>query len=496
MIKQKRLLICIIIFIYLLNLAYAQDYSLFPGKFYDLKGEEEKIEFEFYNGTYDICENEKKTIPILVINKDAKTDEKYSLSAFGASWISLHTNEFSLPKNQKGVIFLDLNPLQNTKGRYVLKVSALSSIGNAKRDMIIEVNVEKCYSLNLELEKEEDKVCGGIKKEYSGEIINNGRQESDVELAVKGPNWVSVSKNAFSVAANDRQKFELNADVPANAKGIFNAIVSAIIKDLPSISSEKILRIEVVPKYDCYKADVIADAKIANYYSNAYAPIKIRNSGIKQANYEIGLEAPNWVDIEQKKITVNPEQFWNLNLNINPDAKVPEGIYPIKIYLKSEDIVYTENIDIALSKDRLKGVKLFFIFYQYYIYVALAVLVILFFFRKKIKRAYKNYKIRRARLRALEAARKARAEKKAKKEIVIEEPPKPERIKKFTIWTLFLTGLFVVVLSTFLIYQYNFPVSKEFIKNYYGYFIAGILISLFVIFIIEFYKPLVRLLRK
>ena len=513
MAKAVRLFTVLLLFFYVFNLVYAQDYSLYSGKFYDLKEGEEKIEFEFYEGDYNICENEKKTIPILVINEDTKTDNTYSLDAIGAGWSKLNVNEFSLPKSQKGVVFLELNPDENTDGRYNVLVNSISSVGKIKRDLSLDINVEKCYSLNLELEIEEEQVCGGIKKQYSGEIINNGKQKDELELSVQGPNWVNADKNAFSIAANDRQKFELNAELPANAKGIFNVFVKAAIRDLPSISSEKKLSIDVVPKYDCYKADVIADPKIKNDYSNAYIPIKIRNSGIKQADYEISLEAPNWISIEPKKLTVNPEQFGNLNLNINPSAETAEGNYPIKIYVKFEDIAYSKNIEIVLSRHEfLKKIGSFFVFYQYYIYVILFIIIILFIFRRqisnKIKITYKKYRIKRARLKALEAARKARAEKRAKKEIIIEEPPKPEGIKRLrkssgmrvsefatrslahrSLWILFLSGLFTVaVILLFLIYQFDFPASKEFVKNYYGYSIAGVVISLFAIFMIEFYN--------
>ena len=52
--KIKQNLIFLIVFLYLLNLVYAQNLSLHSGKFYDLKQGEEKIKFEFYNKTYDI----------------------------------------------------------------------------------------------------------------------------------------------------------------------------------------------------------------------------------------------------------------------------------------------------------------------------------------------------------------------------------------------------------------------------------------------------------
>ncbi len=499
------IIVLLLISLYLINFAYAQvaarenarelafNYALFSGKFYDLKEEEEKIEFEFYNGTYSICENERKAIPILVVNKDANTNNKYSFEAVGASWISLNVKEFLLPKRQSGVVFLDLRPGKNTNGRYSIKISGESSVGNVKKELSIDVNVEKCYSLSLEFEKEEDKVCGGIKKEYIGSIINDGKQKIDVELNAKGPNWIGVDKNVFSIASNEKQQFEVSADVPANAKGVFNVAASAVAGNLPSISSEKNLRIEVVPKYDCYKADFVADAKITNHYSNDYIPIKIRNDGVKQAVYDIGIEAPGWISIEPRKLSINPRQTGNLNLNINPSAGVPEGTYSLKINAKLEDIVYTKNIDVVLSRNQLlKWLKLFFIFYQYYIYVVLLIAVLLLIFRRKIsnkiRTAYKNYKVRKARLKALEAARRAKQEKREPKEIKAIKKAKFEikKINKYRIrWLLFLAGLIVII-----------SILSIFVKDYYFYFIAGVLISVLIIFMIEFYKPLFKLLKE
>ena len=491
--KIEKLFTALCVFFYLMTFVYAQDFSLHSGKFYELKEGEEKIEFEFYNGSYNICENEKKTIPLLIVNKDKENDNRYSLDLIGASWINLNVKEFSMPKKQSGVVFLDLNPTENTNGRYNIRISGLSSIGNVKKDLSIDVNVEKCYAISLELEKEEDNVCGGVKKQYSGEITNGGKQKSEIELTINGPNWISVDKYEFSINPNDKEKFELSSDAPPNAKGHFNVIVNAVIKNLPSIKSEKELSIEVVPKYDCYKAEIIADTLIKNYYSNDYVPIKIRNDGIKQAEYKVSLEAPNWISSEPKELTINPEQFGNLNLNINPSSETADGTYPIKLHVKSEDIFYSKNINIVLSKDRFREVKSSLIFYRYYIYIVLFGIVILFLSRKKIKIAYKNYKIKRARLKTLEAARKARLAKMKQRKKEVEEIKKEQfkfefkKIKRE--WIYFFIGLIAIILFLlFSIYEFDFPVSKEFVKNYYLYFIAGIVISFFIILVIEFYK--------
>lgn len=407
-----------LVFLYSASFAYAQDYALASGKFYDLKEGEEKIKFEQFNGAYNICENEEKTIPILITNK-ANTDNKYSLEVIGASWGRLNANEFSLPKKQSGVVFLNLNPLQGTNGMYDVKVSGVSSTGKIKRALNLEINVEKCYSVKLELEAAKDKICGGTEKQYKGNIVNDGKSKIEAEVSLQAPNWISIDKNSFSIDANANKAFVLNVDVPSDAGGIFNVVAKAAIKNLSSIKSEKNFEIEVVPRYDCYKAEVVADEKIKNYFSEVYAQIKIRNAGMNQATYGVSLEGPNWLSLEPENLTIDPGQPGNINLNINPNANISEGTYTAKINIKFDDIAYSRSIDIVLKKNKFSKLKSFFVFYQAYIYPVLFIVILLLIFRLKItnsiKTKYKNYRLRKARLKALEKARKARQEKRKNK---------------------------------------------------------------------------------
>lgn len=490
--NQIKKMLVLFVFLFLISRAYAQDFSLSPGKFYGLKQGEKSIDFELYSGTYNMCQNEEKSIPIMVVNK-ANIGSRYSLDAAGPGWASLNANEFALPKKQSGVVFLNLNPGSDAEGKYSIKVNGASLAGNIERSLAIDVSVEKCHSLSLELEKGYDRVCGGAVKKYTGKIANEGNEENEFELGIQGPNWISMDENKYSIDAGGSRKFEFNADIPAGAKGVFDVFVSAAIKSLPSIKSEKKLSIEVVPKYGCYKADFVSDSKITNYYSEEYILIKIKNDGIRQAGYKISLDAPDWVSVDAKEIAVNPQQYGGVNLHLNPGNDVPEGTYTIKINANFGDIAYSKNIDVVLKRNKFADVKSLFVYYQYYIYVLLLVLVILFILRRqiknKIKTSYKNYRVRKARLKALKAAREAR--QKAK------EAKKPEfKTRKFSLKWFLISLIAVFSLLFFSAWKFDFPFSKEILKYYYPYFITGILISLAIILLIEFYRPLFRALEK
>lgn len=399
-----------IVFFISVSISNAQDFSIYSGNFYEPRLGQQSISFQAYNGTYSLCENEEKSMPILVLNKDNKTDNTYSLDIFGARWASLNANKFSLKKKKSGVVFVKLSPQENTTGKYRIVVSVLSSTGNLRKETSLDVNVEKCLSIDFQLEQEYDKICGGTKREYIGEIINNGAKKIDAVVSLQGPAWVSADATDFSVKPYSKKEFKLDINVPENERGTFDVFVSSIIPS-SSIKSEKNFKLDVVSKYDCYKADVISKEKIKNYYTISYIPIKIKNDGIKKAEYNISFEGQNWISIEPSQLALNPGQQGNVNLILNPSSNVSEGAYPIKIDAEYNNIVYSRNIEIVLAKDELKDLKYFFAFYRYYISAALLTLLFIVFviFKNKIKKSYKNYHVRRTRLKALKKAREARA---------------------------------------------------------------------------------------
>ena len=403
---SKFKLACILIgLLLLINPAYAQDYSMVSGNFYELKQGQEKFEFRSFNETYRMCEFDERAIPILFANKDANNEDMYSLDIKGASFAGLNVEEFSLQKKQSGIVLVTLNPGENTSGEYGIVVGALSSAGNLRKEVVIDVKVEKCNAMDMQLQQEYDRVCGGEKKKYAGEIINLGTEKIGVGLAAKKPVWADVDRNDFLISPRLKEEFEIGIDVPDSEQGTFYISLSSVINSLPSIKSEKTLKIDAVPKYDCYKAEVISDDRIKNYFSASYIPIKIKNIGIRKAEYEVGIEGSDWMAIEPSKLIVNPGQRGNVNLILSPVSTVSEGAYPVRINVRLDDITYSRAIEIILSKDRMNGIWHFLVFYEAYIYLIFVLIAVLLLFSPKIRKSYRNYRLRKARLNALEKAR-------------------------------------------------------------------------------------------
>lgn len=475
--------------LYLPQLIDAQNFSLSSGKFYDLKAGEKSIKFEFYNGSYDICSNEARGIPLMIADNDEKNAGFYSLDFEGANFASLSSNYFSVPGRQSRIIFLRLTPADKDAGSYSIKIKGISS-GNTQKEIFLDLNVAICYSIKLTLEKYDDKLCAGTKKDYGIKVTNEGRNKTVYEVDVKGPDW------AFA----DKAKKRLTVEVPDYAKGVFDITVEAKSENMATDSKK--LTISAIPKPECYKAEFLTDGAIINYYSNDFAPVRIKNAGAMPANYTIELDAPKWISSEPKILVIKPGQYANFNLNISPNGEIPAGNYPVRITLKIDGITYTKEIGLILKNKNsiLTRLGAFLFLNQYFIYAALLAFTALFFTGRmllyKFKKKRRKVSVRKVSSAAVQKEAKAIQSKSAYKPIS-HIRDQTEHTNQTTHaanpFILFIAGMVSFVSLLFLlVYYYDFPISKNFLKANYAYVIAGILISLTIIAVIELYNKFIR----
>ena len=79
------------------------DYSLKDGEITDA---EDKIEFIAHDGSYELCKNEQKAIPILITNNENFANI-YRLKMDAPEWASLNADEVRLNANKSGVLLIN-----------------------------------------------------------------------------------------------------------------------------------------------------------------------------------------------------------------------------------------------------------------------------------------------------------------------------------------------------------------------------------------------------
>jgi len=419
------------------NLKFLQcyDYSLDQGNV--VEEAEESISFSESDASYSLCKDEQKSLPILITNNE-NFENRYRLVLDAPEWAELNGNSVRLDAKKSGIVLINFDTT-DVEGEFDFRVNAISELGEVQRKNNIDVEVGKCYALDIDLEKESDVVCGGEEVDYDVIVKNSGTLGQSTELELDGPEWANIENGSFYLRSEEERTIRLNVKPQDDVSGSFLVEVSTGIENKTGLKFSDSIEIEVIQKSVCYKADIDSKSSINNFYEEDFFFANVRNDGIKKATYSVSLEGESWVSVSPTNLELNPGQTGNINLNVNPGTDVEPGTYGIKIILESNGTFYSKDADIILKKESefVKILKSNIKLYQYYIYLLAAIIVLLIVFRKhvkkaknKIKKRYEKYKVKEERLRALKLARKEGEEDKKKQEQNRKEENKKEVKKK------------------------------------------------------------------
>jgi len=415
-----------------LKFSQCYDYTLDQGKV--VKDVEESVSFLQHDGSYSLCKDEQKSIPVLITNNE-NFENRYKLFLDVPNWAGLNANSISLGAKKSGIFLINFDTT-SVEGDYDFKLNAISELGKVQRKKNIGVNVQDCYALELDL-KEEDIICGGEKKNYDIVVKNPVTFEKNVGLELDAPEWVNIENASIYLGPEKEKTLTLNANPEDDVSGSFLVKVFVLIEDKTRLVDEIIF--DVTPKYACYKAEISTKKSVTNFYSQDFFSAKVKNDGIKKAAYDVSLEGPSWVSVSPDTLELNPGQTGNLNLIVSPGTDVNPETYGIKINLESNGAVYSKDVDIVLRKENefVKKLKATLKIYQYYIYILIVIIILIIIFRKqiiriksKVKKDYEKYKIKTERLRALKLASKEREEEKKKKKELEEKRKEQEKPRK------------------------------------------------------------------
>ncbi len=490
------------------------DYSLEQGGVTDA---EDKVEFIAHNGSYELCKNEQKAIPILISNNEDFANI-YKLKMDAPEWASLNSNEVKLNAKKSGVVLINYDTT-DIEGEFDLKIDALSRLGEVHRKKSIEANVGECYALGIEIDKEKDVICGSEKNAYDVSVKNNGAFGRNIAVAVEGPKWANIENGSFYLEPEQEKALELEINPENDVSGNFLVEVFSVANNKTRLRFSDTLSLGVMPSTACYQAEIDAKESVTNFYSREFIYAKIKNNGIRNANYSISVDGPSWANANPKNLELKPGQSGNVNLEINPGLDVEESAFDVKLNAESNGNIYSKGIKINVKKESefAKKLKSTFRFYQYYAYLFLIILALAIIFRRQIgktrngiKKRYEKYKAKRERLAALRAAREEREEKrKEEKKIKGEERKEEERKKqegkralkragrkapkRFNPLTILIYILIITAILIFIGHQnklfnakyLNIYISNFFVSYFYYILIGiGVVVVLFLLVLI------------
>ncbi len=257
------------------------------------------------------CQN--ATFSFLINNTDGFI-ETYSFSLDAFSEYALFTeNPAVINAMQSKQISFIINPDCKFYGLYNLTLIAEAKYNKIKAFMPLILNITPKYDFSLSGPDTID-TCYNDEKEVEFGILNLAEFDNEYDINVKGPNWVKLSANKFSLEPDQKGIFNLNLNPTETGQFEIQLMAKSALGDLEAVKN-----ITIVVD-DCYNFDLyFMEDKICKDDDEIHLILK--NNGKFDENFELSLLAPDFITLAQEFIQVNKDQEREIVINVAENGK-------------------------------------------------------------------------------------------------------------------------------------------------------------------------------
>ncbi|MEK6974415.1 MAG: hypothetical protein AABW41_04240 [Nanoarchaeota archaeon] len=306
-----------------------------------------------------LCENTKEIIPLGITNQGT-VDNNYELQIEGPDWASLENNKITVAKDQTSSANIIINPGYGIEGNFKILFKAITEKGQIESSNEFNVNVKKCHGVDVQVEKNQDKICNSLSNTYNIMVKNTGEFSKEYKLELIGPVWSTLNADRIKLEPNEERKLSLTINPGFDAEASdYDIIVRAIALDSSRVSSESKLTISTISREECYKPSIgINNKEVEVYYDSAATiPVVIENKGNQQATYDIAVSgtAANFIHLNPATATIMPNNAEIVYLYIAPNKETTDGTYSaaISVRLKDSTILASDTIQIKISQSKV-----------------------------------------------------------------------------------------------------------------------------------------------
>jgi hypothetical protein len=508
--------ITLLLFIIVLSLSsYA--YTVELGEYHTSTSKISRNQFEIHKGDYSVCASDYRIIPIWIKNNN-DYEESISLEYNGPNWAVLGGNGINLPVGKEGVIFIELKPDELGNYSTILKSKSQKAIA----DIPININVDECYSLNVNFQKGSESICGCEIKTLDLDIENTGKFDQDISLSFNGLTEYDTDNNSLNIKSGD--KTTINVDINCPSEGNYDFEVNAKVSGM---EFKDTIEVDVVSSYQCYKLDLSGKNKFTVYPSGANIQLSLKNIGLREQTYDFRIEGPEWVSTTTKTINLKEETSTKVDLSVQPSKEIDFGKYGMDIVFSTENNDYRKYIEINYKPENkiIKSVKDFVYYYRYYFYISPIIIILILILLVYLRRSFRKHQEKKEKRKLKKQAkleRKAKLEEKARlkekekksinKKVEKSKPTKKKQDKsKFQSFIGVVYIIIVLLLLASLLTYYlntkglikipNIPIDsilesvQDFFVLYWNYMIIGLIFLVILIFVINIINKTITIKR-
>ncbi|MBW2989539.1 hypothetical protein KY358_04440 [Candidatus Woesearchaeota archaeon] len=367
------------------------------GQPYANIGDVSDIVFKAHPDYYDICALDETIIPVLIENRNEFPD-LFTFSADEA-YVDVPVKNAFLKSGKGAILPLRIRPTIDSISNTTFILDIITKEEAIRRSVVIKLNIKKCYLFDLRIEEGKRELCGSDIGTYTLVLENNGESRDAFTLAFDVPGWVDIAleNKTLILGGRETREIELEANPPSDEKGSFVLGAEAVSGRSKAVIQDSI-DVTVFPEHECYNTAISAENMGIGYFGRNI-PVKVSNRGIKDADYSLSIEGPDWHSLSQSEFSLKDGEGKTVNLALYPDEDTAEGEYAITINAIEGTHEFKKEISVKLRREEaFFGALGFYLNYiRYYLWMALAIILIILAFasfrgrdgRKKERKAKK-----------------------------------------------------------------------------------------------------------
>lgn len=244
----------------------------------------------------------------------------------------LEVNKVTLDPGEVQKVKLTVNSSGMGLGTNRITVTARS--GEVSDKNVVNLVVEDCYSLDFEVTPKEKEVCTGDKVEYVLHLKNTGKFASEYTLKVE-----NETIGVVFITPGESKTVNATIAIEYPIEETYNLTFRAVSEQK---TFESISELVIKSKDDCYSVELSSEdadkVKMLEVGKGISIPVKIKNAGERDDNYDVSIEGPDWVLLSgEEEISLEAGQEEDVYVYASPVYGVEDGIYTALLKVKSEN---------------------------------------------------------------------------------------------------------------------------------------------------------------
>jgi len=271
---------------------------------------------------------------------------RFSVVGDNTEWITLLGVDggVELGAGESKELLAVIGPCCDTKqGEYVIGIEYSSAKGTKTQE--INVTVPECRTVVLSVDPERSVVGQCEKAVFEVKLSNQSIASEEIELEIEGiaSEWLHIEGATEFLLEKGREKtINVTVDAPCTAQlreyqgkaiaKIKNTELSVSDKFVFEVEDKQDILIGTAEQKDMKACNDLIDEKV----------ISIKNNGRTKDALSLSLEGPEWIELKQKAVILDPDESKNITVYLNKGDIEEKGF---TFTLKAESQIFNKETE-------------------------------------------------------------------------------------------------------------------------------------------------------